>query len=213
MEGCKMLKQISNELKNHAPFTVFGAVTGIFIMLFFQKLPKDVSLQIFYIFHPIHVFLSALVTAAIYELHACEHISGKCIKGKCNFWVLIIIGYAGSIGIATVSDSLIPYLGEIMLQMPNRDIHIGFIEKWWLVNPLAFFGVVIAYVKPATKFPHAGHVLLSTWASLFHIMMAIEKSLDWISGIVVFIFLFLAVWLPCCISDIVFPLLFVKEQK
>jgi hypothetical protein len=213
MEGCKMLKQISNELKNHAPFTVFGAVTGIFIMLFFQKLPKDVSLQIFYIFHPIHVFLSEIVTAAIYELHACEHISGKCIQGKCNFWVLIIIGYAGSIGIATVSDSLIPYLGEIMLQMPHRDIHIGFIEKWWLVNPLAFFGVVIAYVRPATKFPHAGHVLLSTWASLFHIMMAMGTSLDWISGIVVFIFLFLAVWLPCCISDIVFPLLFVREQK
>jgi hypothetical protein len=208
-----MIKQISIELKNHAPFTVFGAMTGILLMLFFQKLPKDVSFQIFYIFHPIHVFLSALVTAAIYELHACKRISNKCIQGKCNFWVLFIIGYAGSIGIATLSDSFIPYLGEIMLGMPNRGFHIGFIEKWWLVNPLALLGVIVAYVKPTTKFPHAAHVLLSTWASLFHILMAMGKSLDWISGMIIFIFLFIAVWIPCCISDIAFPLLFIKETK
>lgn len=78
----KMLKQIPKELKNHAPFTVFGAVTGIIIMIFFQKLPKDTSLNIFYILHPIHVVLSALVTASIYELHECERISKKCIKGE-----------------------------------------------------------------------------------------------------------------------------------
>jgi hypothetical protein len=208
-----MLKQIPKELKNHAPFTVFGAVTGILLMLFFHKFPKEMSLQIFYILHPLHVFLSALVTASIYERHECERINANCIKGKCNFWLLFIIGYFGSVGIATISDSLIPYLGEIMLQMPHREAHLGFIEKWWLVNPLALLGVIFAYVKPTTKFPHAGHVLLSTWASLFHIIMAMGKSLDWISGMVIFVFLFLAVWLPCCISDIAFPLLFVKEKK
>ncbi len=94
--------------------------------------------------------------------------------------------------------------------MPNRGIHIGFIEKWWLVNPLALLGVAIAYFKPRTKFPHAGHVLLSTWASLFHIIMAIGESSQWFLYIAVFLFLFLAVWIPCCVSDIVFPLLLVK---
>ena len=208
-----MTKHIIKELKNHAPFTTLGAVTGIFILLFFQKLPKEVSLQIFYTLHPLHVFLSALVTASIYERHECERFSSKCIKGKCNFWILSFIGYAGSIGIATISDSLIPYLGEIMLKMPNRGIHIGFIEKWWLVNPLAIAGVIVAYVRPRTKFPHAGHVLLSTWASLFHILMAAGTSLSGLTYFVVFVFLFLAVWTPCCLSDIVFPLLFVKERR
>jgi hypothetical protein len=119
----------------------------------------------------------------------------------------------GSIGIATLSDSIIPYLAEIMLDMPNRKIHIGFIEKWWLVNPLALLGVAIAYFRPRTKFPHAGHVLLSTWASLFHIMMAIGSDLNLFYYIAVFLFLFLAVWIPCCVSDIIFPLLFVKQEK
>ena len=182
-------------------------------MIFFHKLPKDTSQDIFYILHPIHVVLSALVTASIYELHECESFNKKCIKGKCNFWVLLVIGYLGSVGIATMSDSLIPYLGEIILGLPNKGIHLGFIEKWWLVNPLAIVGVFFAYFKPSTKFPHGGHVLLSTWASLFHILMAIGGSLNNWSYIIIFVFLFLAVWAPCCLSDIVFPLLFVKKQQ
>ena len=205
-----MFSQISKELKIHAPFTIFGAATGVIIITFFQKLPFSISYNIFYVLHPIHVVLSALVTASMYRLHTCECISGKCIRGKCNLWFLLIIGYVGSVGIATMSDSVIPYLGEIMLKMPNRGIHLGFIEKWWLVNPLAIVGVLIACFRPTTKFPHMGHVLLSTWASLFHIIMAMGGSLQWFLYIAIFLFLFLAVWIPCCVSDIVFPLLFVK---
>jgi len=203
-----MIKQISVELKNHAPFTLFGALTGIIIMVLFHNMPPRLSYNVFYILHPAHVVLSALVTASMYELHKCGG-----LRYKCNIWVLLVIGYVGSIGIATLSDSLIPYLGEVLLGMPNRGIHIGFIEKWWLVNPLAILGVAIAYFWPATKFPHAGHVLLSTWASLFHIIMAMGGALNWLSYVIVFLFLFLAVWLPCCISDIVFPLLFVGEPE
>lgn len=142
-----------------------------------------------------------------------QRIGSNCIKGKCNFWALTIIGYLGSVGIATISDSLIPYLAESMLGMPNKGIHLGFIEKWWLVNPLAILGIAIAYAKPKTKFPHAGHVLLSTWASLFHIIMAKVEILGWFTYAAIFIFLFLAVWIPCCVSDIVFPLLFIKNDK
>ena len=209
----EMFKQISKELKIHAPFTIFGAITGIIIMVFSQKIPSNVSYNIFYVLHPVHVVLSALVTASMYELHTCKRVSGKCLKGKCNLWTLLVIGYVGSIGIATISDSLIPYLGEVLLNMPNREIHIGFIEKWWLINPLAIVGVLIACFRPTTKFPHAGHVILSTWASLFHIIMAMGGRLGWFSYIAVFFFLFLAVWIPCCVSDIVFPLLFVKKAK
>ena len=205
--------QILRELRAHAPFTLFGTITGIIIILFSLKLPYKVSYDIFYVLHPLHVFLSALVTAAMYKLHTCSSIGINCIKGKCNLWALIIIGYIGSVGIATISDSLIPYVAEFLLGMPNRGMHLGFIEKWWLVNPLAILGIVIAYLKPKTKFPHAGHVLLSTWASLFHMIMAKIEILSWFSYVAIFIFLFLAVWIPCCVSDIVFPLLFVKDNK
>lgn len=105
-----------------------------------------------------------------------------------------------------------PYLGEILLDMPYRHHHIGFLEKWWLISAVAIVGIIIAYLNPSTKFPHAGHVLISTWASLFHILMAKGGSFNWINYLTVYVFLFMAVWIPCCVSDIIFPLLFVKKR-
>ncbi|MBN1823028.1 MAG: hypothetical protein JW803_01775 [Endomicrobiales bacterium] len=182
-------------------------------MMLCQKLSATVSYNVFYVFHPVHVFMSALVTSSMYGLHQCGKIGGRCFMGKCNLWLLLLVGYTGSVGIATLSDSLIPYLGEVMLDMPNRGAHIGFIEKWWLVNPLAVLGIAVACWKPSTKVPHFAHVLLSTWASLFHIMMAVGGRLDFLSYALVFIFLFIAVWLPCCVSDIVFPMLFIRSGR
>jgi len=90
------------------------------------------------------------------------------------------------------------------------EFHVPFIEEWW-INFLALGGIAIGYWRQTTKIPHFGHVLLSTWASLFYIM-AFGKA-DWIPLLpFIFLFLFLAVWLPCCLSDIVYPLLFVRKE-
>ena len=203
-----MLKTIIHELKGHSSFTIFGALFGVVLMATFQRIPENIAYNTFYVLHPLHVFLSALTTASMYHRHECEK-----SKKKCNIWMLLLIGYVGAIGIATLSDSLIPYLGETLLNMPHREMHIGFIEKWWLVNPLAILGIAVAYFKPMTKFPHGAHVLISTWASLFHVIMAAGNPLGIGAYIGMFFFLFLAVWMPCCVSDIVFPLLFVKGDK
>ena len=202
-----MLRRIADELKNHAPFTALGAATGIIIMVilvFTNALPRvsQISYTVFYILHPAHIALSALVTTAMYKKY-----------GNGRIWAAILIGYLGSIGIATLSDSIIPYLGETLLGLESKGIHIGFIEEPLLTNPAAVLGIAIGYRKPTTKFPHAGHVLLSTWASLFHIIMALGVTISWIILLAIFLFLFLAVWLPCCTSDIVLPLLFVRRKK
>jgi hypothetical protein len=197
----KRISTILKELKSHAPFTMFGALTGIVLMLLFRNIQEHTSHTLFYVFHPAHVVLSAIVTAAMFKLHA----------KRPNFLVVLLIGYFGSIGIATLSDSLIPYAGEVLLGL-HAHSHIGFIEGWYIVNPAAILGVLIAYFWPKTKFPHSGHVLLSTWASLFHILMALEGRISVLIGAVIFVFLFIAVWLPCCVSDIVFPLLFIGSE-
>jgi len=198
----KKIKNIAAELKSHAPFTLFGALTGIVLMLIFKDISYNASKRLFYIFHPSHVVLSAMVTASMFELHS----------KKRNFLIVLLVGFFGSLGIATLSDSLIPYVGEVLLGLHTHS-HIGFIEAWYIVNPAAVLGVLIAYFWPRTKFPHAGHVLLSTWASSFHILMATGSGISILTSIVIFIFLFIAVWLPCCISDIVFPLLLVRGNE
>ena len=203
-ERHRLAVTIGNELKAHAPFTLMGALTGIAIMvlLLAASVPRSISIGLFWSLHPTHVLLSALVTAGMYRLH-----------GNGKFWATALVGYFGSVGIATLSDCLIPYAGETLLGLPNRGVHVGFIEKWWLVNPMATIGIGIAYQWPKTKFPHAGHVLLSTWASLFHMAMASGGQLSLFTMLVILIFLFISVWLPCCLSDIVFPLLFARDDR
>jgi len=196
-----MLRRIAAELAEHAPFTVIGAITGIIIMVIivFGNVPAQISHTVFYTLHPLHVVLSALVTTAMYKKNS---------NGK--IWVAILIGYSGSIGIATISDAIIPYLGGTLLNI-KMEFHVPFIEKWWLVNPMALIGIGIGYWRPTTKFPHSGHVLLSTWASLFY--FTTFGIAHWIPLLpFIFLFLFLAVWIPCCLSDIVFPLLFVRKR-
>ena len=201
-----MLKRIVTELRHHIPFTAIGAVTGIVVMVIIVSvgvLPQvnRVSSTVFYVLHPLHVVLSAMVTTSLYKKYGSQKI-----------WAAVLVGYFGSVGIATISDSLIPYLGESLLNLPHAEAHIGFIEEWQIVNPAALLGIAIGYWKPITKFPHFGHVLISTWASLFHIIMALGETLSWGTYVIIFVFLFLAVWLPCCLSDIVFPLLFIKKE-
>jgi len=192
---------IAHQLRHHAPFTAAGSLAGILLMyLCFQiGLTRPAVTRAFWLLHPAHVLLSAFVTTAMYR-----HVA------RSSFWKALVIGYLGSVGIGTLSDSLIPYAGEWILSMEHHDAHIGFIEKWWLINPLALLGIAGGYLLPKTKLPHFGHVLLSTWASLFHMMMAHGDQAPMTAGLAagIAVFLFLAVWLPCCTSDIVFPLLF-----
>lgn len=202
-----VLKRILTELEHHIPFTFFGSATGVLAMIviiFSDSLQhvSPVSENIFFILHPTHIFLSALVTTTLYLKYS-----------KKNLWLAIIIGYTGSIGIATISDSVIPFLGELLLKLPNAEAHIGFIEEPIITNIPAFIGIFLAYLKGFTKFPHFWHVLISTWASLFHIIMALGSTVTGIQILGIFIFLFLAVWLPCCTSDIIYPLLFIKRSK
>ena len=252
---------IWKELRAHAPFTLFGAATGIACMLLFIRAGTEVNHRLFQVFHPTHVVLSAMVTASLYMLY----------EKKKGFLAVVVVGYVGAIGVATLSDCVLPFFGETMLgvavplhqrahehetnsapaestaadpdvhdaqtepshteedepehgvthsetpgQVHEREdhrprMHLGFIEDWYIVNPAALLGVLIAYFVPRTKFPHAGHVLVSTWASSFHVLMNTYRDLTPLMLVGVFGVLFIAVWLPCCVSDIVFPMLFVRS--
>ena len=220
------LKHIVVELKGHVPFTLLGAALGVLFMLIFKNIDKPHARILFSIFHPSHVVLSAMVTASMFSLHR---------KAK-NFLLILLVGYAGSIGIATLSDSIIPYIGGSLfgLNIPTHaelhshsehdhesdninsehqsELHIGFIEEWYIVNPAAVLGVLIAYFIPRTKFPHTFHVLISTWASSSFLLMNIQNNITPLILATVFGILFVAVWVPCCVSDIVFPLFFVKSD-
>jgi len=222
-------KHILLELKGHAPFTLFGALLGIMFMLIFRNISGGSRHTLFAVFHPAHVVLSAIVTASMFRLHTA----------KKRFLLVLVVGFFGSVGIATLSDIIIPHIGAELLRLnvPTHDqlhhseatsedeaqtttthegdrhrLHLGFVEEWYIVNPAALLGIFIAYLVPRTKFPHAGHVLISTWASSSYLLMNMQSEMTISAATGIFATLFMAVWLPCCISDIIFPLLFVKSD-
>lgn len=195
-----MGKRITHELREHVPFTALGAASGIIIMVIvvLGNVPSHISQTAFYVSHPLHVLLSALVTTAMFVKY-----------GKAKFWAAVLIGWTGSIGVATISDAIIPYLSGSLLNA-QMEFHVPFLEEWW-INFVALVGIAIGYRRQTTKIPHFAHVLLSTWASLFY--FTAFGIADWIHLLpYVFIFLFLSVWIPCCTSDIVYPLLFVRRR-
>lgn len=249
----KKLTQILQELKVHSPFTLIGASTGILFMLIGRKFFAGHETTLFAVFHPLHVVLSAMVTAALFEIH----------RQAKSFLLILIVGIVGSIGIATLSDCILPFFGETILGVAvpthhhghnhgaieatdepetehshheNADadplhthaaeadvhdhaheghhahLHLGFIEEWYLVFPAAIIGVLLAYFFPHTRYPHAAHVLFSTWASSAHMLMNTHAEMTALLLAGMLIVLFLAVWLPCCVSDIIFPLLFVRSD-
>jgi hypothetical protein len=186
---------VGGESVRHVPFTALGALGGVVVMGVAGGWGGSVAEGVFWVLHPLHVVLSAMVTTAMYVLH-----------GGRGWWRVVGVGWCGAVGVATLSDCVIPWLGEWVLGLEGRGVHVGFVEKWWLVNPLALAGVAAGWRWRWTRLPHAAHVLLSTWASLMHTVMAAGGGVGWGVWAVVGVFLFLAVWVPCCTSDIVFPL-------
>jgi len=240
MSVAEKAKHILVELRGHSPFTLFGALLGIIFVLLFRNVGGTGGHMLFSVFHPAHVVLSAMVTASMFKLHAA----------KKRLLLVLVVGYLGSVGIATLSDVVIPHIGVHLLGLDvpthaelqhhegasaNKEaaatehekgghahnqgiehhehkIHLGFIEEWYIINPAALLGILLAYFLPRTKFPHAGHVLISTWASSSYLLMNMRTGITVAAAIGIFTILFVAVWVPCCISDIVFPLLFVKSD-
>ncbi len=240
MSILKKLKHIGRELRSHAPFTVFGALAGLAFMLIFRNASKSQVHILFSIFHPGHVVLSAMVTASMFALHKKKRnflvILVVGYLGAIGIVTLSdsIIPYFGEsiLGVNVPVHSKMHQKGhehemehedrlhdeEIHTHEHGHDehkggLHLGFIEEWYIVNPAALLGILIAYFAPHTKFPHAGHVLISTWASSSHVLMNLHKDISILILIGIFAVLFIAVWIPCCISDIVFPLLLSKPDE
>lgn len=203
---------IFKELRHHGPFTLLGALGSVAAMMLLRRLAPDFlttarTADLFEFTHPMHVVLSAMVTAALYRNYRAKDRHSR--RGTL---AVVLIGYFGSIGIATLSDCVVPYWAELLLGLEHAHAHLGIIEMPLIINFAALFGIGFAYWYPKTHFPHAGHVLLSMAASLFHILRAQPEPFSLLEGVGVGLFLFVAVWIPCCLSDIVFPLLFIKKK-
>ena len=89
-----------------------------------------------------------------------------------------------------------------------------------LVIPFAVVGVSLGLcaavgVQKSTFFSHSLHVFASTMASIFYLVGRFATPVEWIDEQVGMVFLvtIFAVMVPCCLSDIVFPVLMSRSAR
>lgn len=165
------------------------------------------SNMIFHTFHPIHLLFSALATTAMF------------FRYERNIWKAIITGFLGSVGICGLSDVFLPYLCGNLINMEGIKFHWCLIEHPQMVLPFVFLGIVSGLfasgvINHSTIASHSAHVFVSSAATLFYLIS--YGLFDWYGGDrlpAVFLTVILSVSIPCCLSDILFPLLVVKRGK
>ena len=190
--------EIIKELKHHMPFTLSASILAVIIavIIYFSKL--QVSASAFEILHPAHIFVSAVVSSALYY------------KYKKNIFLAFLIGIISSVIVGSLSDIVLPYIGGTLLQI-DISFHLPLIETPLIILASASIGTAIGMAAKFTKFPHFIHILVSTFASMFY-LLAFTPSFNLFYLVASLVIVFIAVLIPCCISDIVFLLLFVRKR-
>lgn len=206
----KRLMELRDELFEHLPFTVFSVAAGMAVLGFmtYGAMAKDRELvergsrSLFHVFHPLHMLFSATATTAMFWRHERRWLKA------------IVIGVIGSLGVCGLSDIFLPYVSGFLLGV-RMQLHVCIIEHPQLILPYVLVGLAVGFIlSPTTRkgtiFSHSAHVVVSSMASLLYL---VSYGLhDWVSvGGLVLIYMVLAVMLPCCTSDIVFPLLLISE--
>ncbi len=194
------MKKILKELKEHAPFTFFATIVAILLIVIIRfYFSKDIPESLFNIAHPAHVFVSALVSAAVFY------------KYKKNILLALLAGVLISLVIGTISDVLIPWLGGTLFNLETL-LHIPLFEETFLIVSTSIIGSIIGIILKITKEPHFIHVFLSVFASLFY-LTSFSQSPTYLEFLLMTIIVFVAVLIPCCFSDIVFPIMLSKKSK
>jgi len=208
------MEYLWRELIAHFPFTIFFTTFGVILaalLTYFgvvmgaaQENVERGSRMLFHAFHPIHLLFSAITTTAMFRRYD-RHIGRA-----------ILIGFFGSIGVCGLSDIFMPYLAGQWLTAKHMHFHWCVLAHPMMVFPfvaLGIFGGLIAAdaVHHSTFYSHSVHVAVSSLASLFYLIS--YGVSNWLGDAVlpyVFVILVLCIIIPCCLSDIVLPLLLVS---
>lgn len=129
-----------------------------------------------------------------------------------------IVGFTGAVLVCGLSDIFFPHISLIVLGKAPAAWHICIVDHPGIVLPFAMAGVALGWIaadsmQGAFLFSHTLHVFISTMASIFYLVGPLGRT-AWIDRIgEVFGFTLVAVLVPCCFSDILYPLLLTRSGR
>lgn len=175
----------TGSLRRSVALAALGGAIGLALLLVRGALgiPDTVAEVLFVIVHPLHVFVAAATLARLLAR-----------PGRLRPLPAAAVGYPLAIAITTAADSLLPYLCEWLLALPSRHVHVGFVEIWWLVHPLAIAGTAAGLAAPRLPLRPPLVLVTSVLPPLFDMMMAMWKPLDPAALVTIAAFTGLSVW-------------------
>jgi hypothetical protein len=196
------------EFTHHLPYTIVGSLIAMAGVWWFatQRLsnghPAALFTQArasFHLFHPLHLLLSAIATTSLFWRHERHLVRA------------VVVGALGSVIPCGLSDYFFPYVGGRLLGQ-TMELHACIVDHPQLFFPFLALGILGGFwaeerLTGSHLFSHGAHVLVSSAASLLYLLSFGFTA--WVTDVrfvfPAFVVIVLAVWLPCCISDIVVP--------
>ena len=202
------LRVVLLELAHHLPYTIVSSLIAMVAVWYFslvqtqQHLGADWTSEVqwsFHVLHPLHVCISAITTTAVFW------------RAERRLLKAVLFGVFGSVIPCGLSDYFVPFIGGKVLGQAMR-LHICLIEHPMLILPFLCLGVIggLLFEQPlsgGSVFSHGAHVFVSSLAALLYLVSF--GFTGWLTDLYlifpVLLVVVAAVWIPCCVSDIVIP--------
>ncbi len=206
---------LTEEFTQHFPYTLMGTFIAMGVVWWFSQgfiVSGDIekfhqkSDSLFHLLHPLHVCMSAIATTAL----SLKYLS----KFKA-----IIMGILGTAIPCGLSDYFFPYIGGKILGQ-SMHLHVCILEDPQLFFPFLVIGILGGLwaeekLTHSHLLSHGAHVFISSGASLLYCMSF--GFTIWLKDVryvfPAFLIIVLAVWIPCCLSDIALPVATHKHTK
>lgn len=211
----------TEELLHHLPYAIFSVALGMIILSLIDYSSAAYSIghaaraaacsgyhMLFHSFHFLHILFAATGTIITFS------------RFSTSLPKALIVGTISPAIFCMLSDVLFPYLAGRILGVP-MELHICFHRE--LQNVLPFLGVGIANglilrshhsaLLPIFSLgSHVVHILISSLAALFY--MVSHGFNNWYPQMgIVFLFLVIAIVIPCTFSDVLVPMYFAGVKK
>jgi len=194
---------IRAELICHMPYAILSVALSIIAVSLLSNMGMVVASakRLFHTFHFLHILFAA--TGAVLTFR----------KYSRSFVGAIAVGSLVPAIFCTLSDSVLPFIGGKYFRL-DMHFHWCFIHHLDLIIPFLVVGMINGYFMAShsknrqwfySASIHFAHIFISSMASILYL---VGYGFDtWYNQIgLVFVFLIIAVLLPCTLSDIVVPM-------
>ena len=211
----------TQELMHHLPYAIFSVALGMTILSLLDYTSSVYSVGhththstckgyhlLFHSFHFLHILFAATGTVITFS-----RFSKSIVKA-------IIVGTVSPAVFCMLSDVVLPYVAGRMLGV-NMELHICFYRELHNIVPFLAVGLLNGMVlrshhtsmlRVFSLGSHFIHILISSLASLFY--MVSHGFSDWYPQMgFVFLFLVVAIVIPCTFSDVIVPMYFAGVKR